>query len=208
MNKIIYLLFLVFSFLATAQTAEQAERSSDPKVIAGFIKNNPSDPKVPQLRRKLFALINNTKSPAEQAKVAKPTIAPLTPKTAEAGLSPEKKNAVIEAARSSNPSKALPKPTDAKTQQTVAMLNHLFNSDPSSGEALIQIKNKSRCNLIVKISGPKFYNLSVPVGGNNFIMVKKGSYRLTTSVCDAAYSSLKKVNRDLVITLNAPGARK
>lgn len=56
--------------------------------------------------------------------------------------------------------------------------------------------------LIVKISGKKYYNLTVPAKGENFILVDKGEYVMTTSVCDAKYSSLKKITQDIEIALN------
>jgi hypothetical protein len=56
----------------------------------------------------------------------------------------------------------------------------------------------------VKISGKKFYNLDVPAKNQNYILVDKGYYTLTTSVCDAKYSSVKNINKDIVVTLNAP----
>ena len=68
----------------------------------------------------------------------------------------------------------------------------------------MQIVNKSKCNLIVKISGKRFYNLNVPANNENFILIDKGSYTVTTSVCDAKYSSNKNIGKDIVITLNAP----
>ncbi len=82
------------------------------------------------------------------------------------------------------------------------MLTHLFNHDPSDKEAYINIKNKSNCSLIVKISGKKYYNLDVPAKGQNFLMIEKGEYVLTTMVCDAKYSSLKKINKDIEIQLD------
>lgn len=90
--------------------------------------------------------------------------------------------------------------SDAK--RTAALLTHMFNNDISSNEAYINIKNKSSCNLIVKISGKKYYNLSVPAKGQNFILIDKGEYVLTTMVCDAKYSSLKKITQDIEIALN------
>jgi hypothetical protein len=69
-------------------------------------------------------------------------------------------------------------------------------------EAYINIKNRSKCNLIVKINGKKYYNLDVPANGQNFLLVDKGEYILTTMVCDAKYSSLKKINKDIEIELN------
>jgi Flp pilus assembly protein TadG len=92
-------------------------------------------------------------------------------------------------------------PSEAN-KKTAAMLTHLFNNDANKNEAYINIKNRSSCNLIVKISGKKYYNLSVPAKGQNFILIDKGEYVLTTMVCDAKYSSLKKITQDIEIALN------
>ncbi|TZG00276.1 hypothetical protein FW781_10250 (plasmid) [Chryseobacterium panacisoli] len=89
-----------------------------------------------------------------------------------------------------------------ENKRTAAMLTHLFNNDVSKNEAYINIKNRSACNLIVKISGKKYYNLSVPAKGENFILVDKGEYVMTTMVCDAKYSALKKISQDIEIALN------
>lgn len=92
-------------------------------------------------------------------------------------------------------------PSEAN-KKTAAMLTHLFNNDINKNEAYVNIKNRSSCNLIVKINGKKYYNLSVPARGENFILVDKGEYILTTMVCDAKYSSLKKITQDIEIALN------
>ncbi|MDR3025702.1 DUF6759 domain-containing protein [Chryseobacterium sp.] len=89
-----------------------------------------------------------------------------------------------------------------ENKRRAAMLTHLFNNDVNKSEAYINIKNKSSCNLIVKISGKKYYNLSVPAKGENFILVDKGEYIMTTMVCDAKYSAPKKITQDIEIALN------
>lgn len=89
-----------------------------------------------------------------------------------------------------------------ENKKTAAMLTHLFNNDLNKNEAYVNIKNRSACNLIVKISGKKYYNLTVPAKGENFILVDKGEYVMTTSVCDAKYSALKKITQDIEIALN------
>lgn len=191
MKKYIYFLFLFISFFSCAQskyTVDQVEKSTDMQVIANFIKFNPGHPRTPEFKRKLFAVMNNDKTPAQQAKVAKPTIAPVN----TTALKNEVKRDV--AKNGSNTSH----------KATADLLNHLFNNDPSSKTAYVQIKNKSKCNLIVKLSGKKFYNLNIPANNENFIMVEKGSYSITTMVCDAKYSSTKNIGKDIVITLNAP----
>lgn len=181
-----YFCFLVFfiSFISYSQskyTAEQVEKTTDPQVIANFIKYNPDHPKTPEFKRKLIAAMNSSKSPSQQSKIAQPTVRPV-------------KNEAPKTASNSNP--------DGK--KTEDLLNHIFNSDPSSKNAYVQIVNKSKCNLIVKISGKKYYNLDVPANNRNYVLVEKGNYTLTTSVCDAQYSSVKNVSKDMVITLNQP----
>ncbi|RLJ34366.1 hypothetical protein CLU97_3874 [Chryseobacterium sp. 7] len=102
-------------------------------------------------------------------------------------------------AKSAGSSKSGP---SEENKKTAAMLTHLFNNDLNKSEAYVNIKNRSACNLIVKISGKKYYNLTVPAKGENFILVDKGEYVMTTSVCDAKYSSLKKITQDIEIALN------
>lgn len=196
MNKFLLFFGLFFSFFCFGQslyTVAQVEKSTDPRVIANFIKYNPSHPQTPEFKRKLIAVINNDKSPGKKAAVAKPTITP---------ISTSKLNNVIkkDVSRTGGVSE--------KNKKTAELLTHIFNSDASSREAYIQIVNKSKCNLIVKISGKRFYNLNVPANNQNFILVDKGSYSITTSVCDAKYSSAKNINKDIVITLNPPRAVK
>ncbi len=191
MKKFIYFFFLfisVFSYSQSKYTAAQVENSTDAQVIANFIKFNPDHPKTPEFKRKLFAVINSDRSPKAQAKVAKPTISPVSTN--------KLKNEINRDVAKNG--------TNSKHKRTEDLLNHLFNTDPSSRTAYVQIVNKSKCNLIVKISGKKYYNLDVPANNQNFLLVDKGSYTITTSVCDAKYSSTKNIGKDIVITLNAP----
>ena len=185
MMKILNVLFFVVGSCMCAQnqsyTIQQAQTSDDPRVVATFIKANPEHPQTPELKRRLVAIVNNTKSDAEKASTAKPSVKPLTSGTVKQGtVSPK---------------------GDAHAQKTADLLNHLFNSDPTSKTAYIQITNKSKCNLIVKISGKKFYNLTVPANNQNFILVDKGTYTLSSSICDAKYSSTKNITQDIAITL-------
>ncbi|KIA84218.1 hypothetical protein OA84_01345 [Kaistella solincola] len=191
MKKTLYLIVFLLSVFAFAQskyTVQQVEKSTNAQVIANFIKYNPNHPRTPEFKRKLFAVINNDKPVAVKASVAKPTVTPVN------------KNKLKTAVRKDVAKDG----TNDKHKRTADLLNHLFNSDPNSKTAYVQIVNKSKCNLIVKINGKKFYNLDVPARNQNFIMVDKGSYTLTTSVCDAKYTSRKSISKDIVITLNQP----
>ncbi|WP_226063103.1 DUF6759 domain-containing protein [Kaistella polysaccharea] len=191
MKKTLYLfifLLSVFSFAQSKYTVQQVEKSTNAQVIANFVKYNPNHPRTPEFKRKLFAVINNDRPAAQKASVAKPTVTPVN----KSKLKTEVKRDIAQNG------------SNVKHKRTADLLNHLFNSDPNSSTAYVQIVNKSKCNLIVKISGKKFYNLDVPAKNQNFIMVDKGNYSLTTSVCDAKYSSSKSIKKDIVITLNAP----
>ncbi|MDN5578486.1 MAG: hypothetical protein L0G11_03930, partial [Chryseobacterium sp.] len=168
-------------------TVTQVENSTDPQVIATFIKNNPNHPKIPEFKRKLIAAINNNKPASQKAASAKPNVQPIS----TAKLKNDIKKDVAKDG------------VNDKNKRTAELLTHLFNTDPSTKVAYIQIINRSKCNLIVKISGKRFYNLDVPAKSQNYILVDKGNYTLTTMVCDAKYTSAKNVSKDIVVTLNS-----
>ncbi len=196
MKNLTCLLFLSISVFCYSQkiSLEQAEKSNDLTVVSAFIKQNPDHPRVPEFKRKLVAIMNNDKTPTQKKSVAKPEVKPINKE--------EMKSEVKKSTASNSKSS-----TSSQNQKTADMLTHMFNNDPNSKEAYVQIVNKSKCNLIVKISGKKFYNLTVPANNQNFILVDKGSYTLTSSICDAKYSSSKKISQDISITLNAPTKR-
>ncbi len=185
MKRGLFILLFSFSFLAFSQQVQRidiVEKSNDVTVIAAFVKAYPTHPKVPMLKRRMATLMSSTGagSPA-----AKPTVKPLnTEKIAKS---------VNSGSGSSSPS--------GQNQKTAELLTHIFNNDPNRKEAYVRIINKSKCRLIVKISGKKFYNLDVPANNDNYILIPKGKYVLTTSVCDAKYSSSKDINQDIEITL-------
>ncbi|MBC7555651.1 MAG: hypothetical protein H7195_01675 [Chryseobacterium sp.] len=182
MRKYLYLFCILISTVICSQSKyseAQVEKSNDPQVIANFVKYNPDNPKTPEFKRKLYSIITGNNPAA-----AKPSVKPLTTKKLEREVKRDLKDG-----------------SNNKNKQTAAVLTHLFNNDQSDKDAYIQIVNKSKCNLIIKISGNKYYNLTVPANNNNFIMVDKGAYKLTTSVCDAQYSSEKNITKDIVITL-------
>ncbi|PIF47713.1 hypothetical protein CLU96_4782 [Chryseobacterium sp. 52] len=198
-------------------TEQDADASKEARVIAGFLKQNPGHAKTDYFKRKLIDMIMADNSPE-----AKPTIKPISKEkiekivqnnelnsgktlasntSAAVASKPERtvNYASTGSAKTAGTSKAEP---SAEAKRTAAMLTHLFNNDTNKNEAYINIKNKSSCNLIVKISGKKYYNLTVPAKGQNFILIDKGEYVLTTMVCDAKYSSIKKVTQDIEIALN------
>lgn len=183
-NKLLLLILLVFStflFSQTSQELDKAMLSKDPNVIAEFIKKYPNNKNTPFLQRKLNSMTGSGNA------AAKPSIQPLNTEKLEKQV--EKSEAKRE--------------PDAKAKRTAEVLTHLFNNDPNKKDAYVLIRNKSECNLIVKFEGKKFYNLDVPKMGENYILVQKGTYRITTMICNAQYASVKNVTQDIEINLNA-----
>ncbi|WP_294302552.1 DUF6759 domain-containing protein [uncultured Chryseobacterium sp.] len=188
-------------------TESDAEATAEARVVAGFLKQNPGHAKTDYFKKKLIQMIMANNSPE-----AKPTIKAVSEdKIRQMVLDNNSlNNAKTIAAASTGSAKtesatgSSKKSSGASEQnkRTAAMLTHLFNNDPMDKEAYINIKNRSKCRLIVKINGKKYYNLDVPANGQNFLLVEKGEYVLTTMVCDAKYSSLKKITKDIEIELN------
>ncbi|HCN51573.1 MAG TPA: hypothetical protein DIT10_21230 [Chryseobacterium sp.] len=213
-------------------TEQEAETSKETRVIAGFIKQNPGHARNDYFKKRLMEIIMADNSPEAKPTIkpisrekienivknnelnSGKVIAANKKSEANTAKNTDKiDNAVkalkeerlasyasVGAAKSAGTS-AKSEPSEAN-KKTAAMLTHLFNNDINKNEAYINIKNKSACNMIVKINGKKYYNLSVPAKGENFILVDKGEYILTTMVCDAKYSSLKKITQDIEIVLN------
>lgn len=233
MKKIFLLLFLSVFTLGFAQkkkkaktkaiveketiiiyTENDAEASTEARIIAGFLKQNPGHAKTDYFKKKLIQIIMANNSPE-----AKPTIRPLSeeekmkqlvynnslnnPKTVATNNTNTKtssgSNRTVNYAAAAGTGKKEP---SEQGKRTAALLTHMFNNDPMDKEAYINIKNRSKCNLIVKISGKRYYNLDVPSKSQNFVLVEKGEYVLTTMVCDAKYTSVKKIVKDIEIELN------
>jgi len=197
-------------------TEQDAEISKEARVIAGFIKQNPGHARTDFFKKRLIEIIMADNSPE-----AKPTITPLSKnEVAKMTNNSELNTSKTLASNTKNTASTTPTRTvnyasvgstgssskksepSEKSKKTAALLTHMLNNDPMDKDAYINIKNRSKCNLIVKISGKKYYNLDVPANGENYLMVDKGEYVLTTMVCDAKYSSLKKINKDIEIELN------
>ena len=207
-SLVFFLLFLgIFSFSQSKYTLEQAEKSNDPKVVANFIKYNPDHPRTPELKRRLLAMINGGNSNA-----AKPSIKPMSKKSSY-GSSTYSRNSSSSSSKkynsSSRTSSSAKSSSDMEeNRKTAALLTHMFNNDPNSKEAYVRIINNSKCNLLVKIIGKNYYNMTVPAMKDNYVLLQKGTYTITTSICDAKYSSTKKINQDIEITLKGSSMSK
>jgi len=193
---------------AIIYTEADAENSSETRVIAGFLKQNPNHSKVDHFKRKLMDIIMATPSPVESkpmmASVGKEKVVPKTDVNKSLASNTSLKSAapartVNYASVGGTSKKSEP---DEHGKKTAALLTHLFNNDISDKEAYVNVKNKSKCNMEMKINGKKNYNLIIPARSENYVMVDKGDYQLSTKVCDSPYITSKKIDKDIEIALN------
>ena len=181
-HKLFSLLVLFSTSFFFSQTKEEIDkimRSQDPKEISAFIKKYPNNPNANFLTNRMKNL------GAVQSPKAKPVIQPLN--TEKLSKEVEKK---VEKGKA-----------DANTERTVDLLNNLFSTDRNKSEVFVMIKNNSNCNLIVKVEGKTFFNLDVPKKGDNYLLLPKGTYKITTKICDASYQSTKNIAEDTQIVL-------
>lgn len=172
--------------------------SKNIREIEEFLKTcHPDDPRKSVLKPKLIALKNaewtkggKTAHPME----ARPVISEIPGHILKNSSSAEAEEF-----------KRLIASTSAQhSEKTVKLLNAMFNEDISSKEVILLFKNQSDCNMIVRIQGKDFYNLAVPAKNENFMVINKGTYTLTSNVCDVIYTSKKEISKSLILTINNP----
>lgn len=162
----------------TNYTYEEVMASNDTKKIAGFIKNNPSHPKVGELKIKLLKLISPDNSNIN------------TPNT---GRNYSEKNNSTVGKNNNSP---------GKNKRTADILNAILNPETNSSSAIVFIENKSNCPMVMKMTGRMSYSLNVPAKGKNFIDLPKGSYTFSANVCNSRYQAEKSIQSNITLSLN------
>ena len=93
---------------------------------------------------------------------------------------------------------------------TVKILNSLFDNNPESKESIVMIENKSDCNMIMRLDGigNTKYRLAVPSHAQNTIVVSKGDYLFSSLVCGAQYASQKTIQKAIMVSLGESASKK
>ncbi|GAB0156867.1 hypothetical protein CHRYSEOSP005_21340 [Chryseobacterium sp. Alg-005] len=195
-----FLLIPLVLLLVSCNTKSNATKNSNIleskniQEIEKFLKNShPEDPRRSVLKPKLIALKNMewTKGRKDAKPMeARPIISEI-PKDASSAEAEEFKRLLTSTSKEHK-------------DKTVKLLNAMFNEDISSKEVILLFKNQSDCNLVVRIQGKDFYNMAVPAKGENFMVINKGVYVLTSNVCDVLYSSKKEIKKSIILTINNP----
>jgi len=197
-------LFLIFTFLFPNVISAQKKRnkdilkSIDIKEIEEYINNtHPDDPKKSVLKPKLIALKN-----AEWTKGARTA----KPMEARPVISDIPKN-IMRNPNSEDAEefkKLIAETSSEHKEKTVKLLNAMFNEDITRKEAILLFKNNSDCNIVLRVEGKDYYNLAVPSHGENFIVINKGSYTLSSNICDIKYFSQKDIKKSIFVTVGTP----
>lgn len=195
---ILFFTFLIPGFTQAQKSSKDILKSTNIKEIEEYLKNaHPDDPKRTVLKPKLIALKNSewtkgarTAKPME----ARPVISDI-PKSIM--RNPNSDDA--------EEFKKLIAETSAEhKEKTVKLLNAMFNEDITRKEAILLFKNNSDCNIVLRVEGKDFYNLAVPAHGENFIVINKGSYTLSSNICDIKYFSQKDIKKSIFVTVDSP----
>lgn len=199
----------MFAFLG-AQTKKKnfnnIIKSQDITEIAEFLeKAHPDDPRKPILKKRLIQLKNEvwTKGKENHKPMASRPFGeeekPLDIKSFTIDETEEFKQLM-------NMSSAEHK------NKTVGVLNSLFDNDPASKEVIVMVENKSDCNIIMRIEGGgvsgKNYKLPVPSKKQNVIVIEKGMYNFTSTICEGQYVSQKNIHKALMVSLGNPNDMK
>lgn len=87
-----------------------------------------------------------------------------------------------------------------KRQRAAEAVNQFINDSIDAETAAILFRNKSDCNIIVRISGASDYNLPIPKQDINYLVLPKGQYQLKSKLCHSEY--LRDLNLDQSMDIN------
>lgn len=171
---ILFLLFFTFASVAAQSryTLEQIDKTNDPQVIANFITTYPNHPKSYELKRKLATM--------QRGNTPNTTASPYT-----------KKGAAQSAASKREHQRA--------AEEVTRILNG--SSAPISSEAYVTVKNQSQCPIIVSFTGKTKHHLEVPAHTTKRILLTKGNYNISSSICGARYQNTKNITSDYIMAL-------
>ncbi|WP_185113251.1 DUF6759 domain-containing protein [Chryseobacterium sp. Hurlbut01] len=200
----LFLLFFALTLSCSTQEKNRGDILANTNIseIEKYLKNaHPEDPKKHILQSKLIALKNSewtkgarTAKPME----VRPIITEFPQNLKGKGLSDD----------SDEFKKLIAETTSEHKEKTIKLLNSMFNEDINSNEAILLFRNNSDCNMVLKISGKKFYNLAIPSHNENFIILDKDDYSISGNVCDVKYSSQKQIKKNIQIVINNPEYKK
>lgn len=89
--------------------------------------------------------------------------------------------------------------------ETTEVLNDLLNGDSAANpKTSISVENKSRCNMVLTVSGNGFFKkIPIASGKVGYTMVPKNqNYKLSGMLCNSSYQSTKFISTSYAIKLS------
>lgn len=200
------LLITMFSF-AQRMNYEQVKVSEDSEEIERFIKRNPKHYKVGYLKYRL-AKIRRMEDKEYKKEVTKKTI---SVKDFREGIAHQRENyddpnSKFKFEREEKmiaDSKAGKKKNVQNNQSnTTELLNHLLGSSKHSKKAYLKVQNASKCPIVFNIKGRKNYTLKISSKKEGHILIMKGMYTLSSTICNAVFKKRKKITSDMTMKLS------
>jgi hypothetical protein len=88
--------------------------------------------------------------------------------------------------------------------ETAEVLTDLLNGSEESPKTSITVENKSRCNMVLTISGNNYFK-KIPIAANKIgsaMVLKNQNYNISGMVCNSVYQKTKFVTSSYNITLS------
>lgn len=89
--------------------------------------------------------------------------------------------------------------------ETTEVLNDLLNGDSASNpKTSISVENRSRCNMVLTVSGNGFFKkIPIASGKVGYTMVPKNqNYKLSGMLCNSSYQSTKFISTSYAVKLS------
>jgi hypothetical protein len=88
--------------------------------------------------------------------------------------------------------------------ETAEVLTDLLNGSEESTKTSITVENKSRCNMVLTISGNNYFK-KIPIAANKIgsaMVLKNQNYNISGMICNSVYQKTKFVSSSYNITLS------
>ncbi|EJL72068.1 DUF6759 domain-containing protein [Chryseobacterium populi] len=88
--------------------------------------------------------------------------------------------------------------------ETAEVLTDLLNDSSDSPKTSVTIENKSRCNMVITISGNNYFK-KIPIGAGKIgsaMVLKNQNYNLSGRVCESVYQKTKFITSSYNIKLS------
>lgn len=88
--------------------------------------------------------------------------------------------------------------------ETAAVLTDLLNGSEGSPDTSIRIENKSRCNIVLTVSGTNYFK-KIPIAADKIgsaMLPKNQNYTISGRVCNSVYQKTKFITGSYKITVS------